>query len=69
MIVAIATEGIRNINAPSPLGWLAEFLYQPEVLYLLILIWLFFAGPGWLSVDGIVLLEVRFWPAAPSPGS
>lgn len=60
MIVAIATSAIRNIKAPSSLGWLAEFLYVPEVLYLVILIWLFFSGPGWLSVDNVVLSETRF---------
>ena len=55
MIVAIATSAIRNVKASSPLGWLAEFLYLPEVLYLVILIWLFFSGPGWLSVDYVIL--------------
>jgi putative oxidoreductase len=60
MIVAIATTGIRNIKAPSPLAWLAEFLYLPEVVYLVILIWLFFSGPGWLSVDGLVLSKTCF---------
>ena len=55
MIVAIATTALRNIKAASPLGWLSEFLYLPEVLYLVILIWLFFSGPGWLSVDHWIL--------------
>jgi putative oxidoreductase len=55
MIVAIATSAIRNIKASCPLAWLAEFLYLPEPLYLVILIWLFFSGPGWLSVDHLVL--------------
>ena len=59
MIVAIGTTAIRNIKAPSPLGWLAEFLYLPEVLYLVILVWLFFSGPGWLSVDQLVLSQTR----------
>jgi len=56
MIMAIATTAIRNIKAPSPLNWLSEFLYLPEVLYLVILVWLFFSGPGWLSVDHTILL-------------
>ena len=55
MIVAIMTSAIRNIKASCPLGWLAEFLYLPEVLYLLILIWLFCSGPGWPSVDHLFL--------------
>ena len=59
MIVAIATTTLRNIKATSPLGWLSEFLYFPEVLYLVILIWLFFSGPGWLSIDHLMLFQIR----------
>ena len=55
IIVAIATTAIRNIKATSPLGWLSEFLYLPEVLYLVILFWLFLSGPGWFSVDHLIL--------------
>jgi len=55
MIVAIATTAIRNINAAFPLGWLSEFLYLPEVLYLVILFWLFLSGPGWFSADYLIL--------------
>lgn len=55
MIVAIATTAIRNIKASSQLEWLAGFLYLPEVLYLVILFWLFFSGPGWLSIDYLFL--------------
>ena len=57
MIVAIATTAIPNIKAPPPLGWLSEFLYFPEVLYLVILFWLFLSGPGWLSVDHLFLSQ------------
>jgi putative oxidoreductase len=55
MLVAIMTSALRDIKASCPVGWLAEFLYLPEVLYLVILIWLFFSGPGWLSVDHLFL--------------
>jgi putative oxidoreductase len=58
MIVAIATIAIRNIKATCPLGWLSEFLYLPEVLYLVILIWLFFSGPGWVSVDHLIFSQI-----------
>src|SRR5437762_14055056 len=57
MIVAIATTAIRNIKATSPLGWLSEFFYLPEVLCLVIRVWLFFSGLGWLSVDQWILLN------------
>jgi putative oxidoreductase len=55
IVVAIATTAIRNIKATSPAEWLAAFLYLPEVLYLVILFWLFFSGPGWLSIDHLFL--------------
>ena len=55
MIVAVATTAIRNIKATSPADWLAGFLYLPEVLYLVILFWIFFSGPGWFSIDHLFL--------------
>ncbi len=58
-IVAIATTAIKNIKAPSVLGWLSEFLYLPEVLYLGILFWLFLSGPAWFSVDHLILSQAR----------
>ena len=59
MIVAIATTAIRNIKATSPIGWLSEFLYLPEVLLLVILLWLFLSGPGWFSIDHLILSQIR----------
>jgi len=35
----------------SPLNWLDDFLYLPEVLYVLFFIWLICSGPGSFSVD------------------
>src|SRR6202167_4380203 len=34
-----------------PLNWLDDFLYLPEVLYVLFFIWLICFGPGKFSVD------------------
>ncbi len=59
MLMAITTIAIRNIKATSPLGWLSEFLYLPEVFLLVILLWLFFSGPGWFSIDHLVLSQIR----------
>ena len=58
MIVAIATTAVQTIKALSPLDWLSEFLYLPEVLYLVILVWLFLSGPGWFSVDHSILSNI-----------
>jgi len=59
MIIAILTIAARKIEASSPLGWLSEFLYLPEVLYLIILTWLLLSGPGWFSVDHFILSKYR----------
>ena len=60
MLVAIGTTAVRAIKTSSPLGWLSEFFYLPEVLYLVILVWLFLAGPGWFSVDHLILSKILF---------
>jgi putative oxidoreductase len=52
MIVAIFTNRIGDIQANGLLAWLDDFLYLPEVLYVLILFWLIFSGPGRFSIDG-----------------
>ncbi len=54
MIVAIASNRIHSIQATGVLAWLDDFLYLPEVLYVLILVWLIFSGPGRYSVDGLL---------------
>lgn len=54
MVVALATVILPGIKAPSVVGWLRSVLYLPEVLYLVLLVWLFFSGAGWLSVDLLI---------------
>ena len=58
MIVAIATTSIHSIQASGFLAWLDDFLYLPEVLYTLILVWLIFSGPGRYSLDGLIAWRV-----------
>ncbi len=58
MVMTVATTAIRNIKATSPLGWLSDFFYLPEVLCLAIL-GLFFSGPGWFSVDHLILSKTH----------
>ena len=54
MIVAITTNRIQSIQASGVLAWLDDFLYLPEVLYVMILVWLIFSGPGRYSIDGLI---------------
>jgi len=55
MLGALATTHLPRVNAASVVDWLGEVLYLPEVLYVVILVWLLFAGPGWLSLDRLLL--------------
>jgi putative oxidoreductase len=60
MIVAIAANRIHSIRASDVLAWLDQFLYLPEVLYILILVWLIFSGPGRYSVDSLIAWRTLF---------
>ena len=52
MLVAILTTRLSAMPKElSPLNWLDDFLYLPEVLYVLFFIWLICAGPGKFSAD------------------
>jgi putative oxidoreductase len=52
MIVATLTSAVSTIpKGLSPLNWLDDFLYLPEVLYVLFFSWLICSGPGKLSAD------------------
>jgi putative oxidoreductase len=52
MILAITTVRLAMIPAGlSFLDWLDDFLYLPETLYIIILIWLICSGPGRASFD------------------
>lgn len=55
MIIAVATNRIHSIQTSGVLAWLDDFLYLPEVLYIIILVWLIFSGPGRYSLDGLIL--------------
>jgi putative oxidoreductase len=52
MLVAILTTNLSAMpKGLSPLNWLDDFLYLPEVLYVLFFVWLICFGPGKFSVD------------------
>ena len=52
MIVATLTSALSTLpKGLSPLNWLDDLLYLPEVLYVLFFIWLICSGPGKFSVD------------------
>lgn len=54
MVVAILTVKLDSIESDSVRGWLGEFLFLPEPLYLVMLLWLFFAGGGLVSLDNLL---------------
>ena len=52
MLVAILTTKLSAVpKGLSPLNWVDDFLFFPEVLYVLFFIWLICSGPGKFSVD------------------
>ena len=52
MIVATLTNAVSTLpKGLSALSWLDDFLYLPEVLYVLFFILLICSGPGKFSVD------------------
>jgi len=52
MTVATLTSSLSTLpKGLSPLNWLDDFLYLPEVLYVLFFVWLICSGPGKFSVD------------------
>ncbi|MFY9791662.1 MAG: DoxX family protein [Candidatus Sulfotelmatobacter sp.] len=52
MTVATLTSAVSTLpKGLSPLNWLDDFLYLPEVLYMFFFIWLIASGPGRFSVD------------------
>jgi putative oxidoreductase len=52
MLVAILTSKLSAMpKGLSPVIWLDEFLYLPEVLYVLFFIWIICFGPGKFSAD------------------
>ena len=52
MVVAVLMDTLSTMpKGLSPLNWLDDFLYLPEVLYVLFFIWLICSGPGKFSLD------------------
>jgi putative oxidoreductase len=52
MTVATLTQAIDTLpKGLSAINWLDDFLYLPEVLYVLFFAWLICSGPGRFSVD------------------
>ena len=52
MTVATLTYSLSTLpKGLSPLRWIDDVFYLPEVLYVLFFVWLLCSGPGKLSVD------------------
>jgi len=54
MLVAILTSEIKKVST------LGDFLYLPEVLLLVIFVWLAFSGPGKISIDYLLSRKLGF---------
>ena len=61
MIVAITTVQLATITKGlSFIDWLDDFLYLPEVMYIIIFLWLISSGPGRLSIDHWIAVRSGF---------
>lgn len=54
MLIAILTAQIQTVKT------LGDFLYLPEVLLLVIFVWLIFSGPGRLAVDSYIARKLDY---------
>ncbi len=56
MVVAIVTVEIHEAipEGLGPLDWLGWFLYLPQVMYVIMFVWLMTTGPGPHSVDHVI---------------
>jgi putative oxidoreductase len=60
MIVAITTVQLATITkALSFIDWLDDFFYFPEVMYIILFVWLLSSGTGRFSVDHWIALRCR----------
>ncbi|MGB5733566.1 MAG: DoxX family protein [Thiohalocapsa sp.] len=70
MVVAIITVEIPMLIPPGlgPLLWLDWFLYLPQVMYVILFVWLMVRGPGPHSVDALIARKLGFdGDKAPKP--
>jgi putative oxidoreductase len=68
MVVAVATNRIHSIQTSGVLARLDDFLYLPEVLYVIILVWLIFSGRGRYSIDGLIARRTGWDAESPKEG-
>ncbi len=60
MLTAILTTSLSALpKVDSPLNWLDNFLYLPEVLYVLFFVWLICSGPDRFSVDSWIAAKLQ----------
>jgi putative oxidoreductase len=69
MIVAITTVQLATLpKALSFVDWVDDFLYLPEVLYIIIFLWLISSGPGRFSVDRWIAVRSRLLDGVSADG-
>ncbi len=51
MVTALVSDRVASISHHGGIIALENFLYLQEVLYALMFLWLFFSGPGKVSID------------------
>ena len=69
MVVAIVTVEVHTIpKGLSFLNWLDYLLFLPQVMYVIMFVWLLFTGPGPVSIDHLVARRLGISGAGASRG-
>jgi putative oxidoreductase len=55
MVVAITRVQLAYVAGDAHTSWWENFLFLPDVLYLVIFLWLMANGPGPISLDALLL--------------
>ncbi|HZE96508.1 MAG TPA: DoxX family protein [Planctomycetota bacterium] len=63
MLIATLTSILPDLKKDNKYGNISDLFFIPEVLTLLLLVWMVFSGPGFLSIDH--LLRKKLAPPPP----
>jgi putative oxidoreductase len=66
MLIATLTSILPDLKKDNKYSGITDLFFVPEVLAMLLLLWLVFSGPGPFSLDRLV--AKKFAPPPPTPG-
>ncbi|MBV8881971.1 MAG: DoxX family protein [Planctomycetaceae bacterium] len=67
MLIATLTSVLPDLKKENKYTGISDLFFVPEVLALLLLVWMVFSGPGCLSLDHLVRKKLAPPPPPPKP--